>query len=298
MSAADYHGPVAQLLTAPSPLDVRAWPDYLTRHALTREHIPQLIQMLMDLDLHNAPLNEHPGWVSAPIHAWRSLGQLQASEAVESLMMVLRGKFETDDWVREEVPLVLGMIGMDAGAAITDLLYDSGADEWLRVSVTRAFEKLAQSHPEARDACVTALVQQLERKENVPELNAFITSALLTLNAKEALPAVEAAYAAGVVEESICGDVDRVRERFDLNEPLPSEVLEEALGFSHRADPLAADDGNDDDLDDEDEDDDEKSSLPVKGAPGVRKPISSSARDKKKAKRKQEQKSRKTNRKK
>ena len=58
------------------------WPDYM-KLGLTKEHIPDLIRMAIDNDLHHA--EEESAEVWAPVHAWRTLGQLGAKEAAQPL---------------------------------------------------------------------------------------------------------------------------------------------------------------------------------------------------------------------
>src|SRR5262249_50755014 len=66
-----------------------------------------------------------------------------------------------------------------------------------------------------RAECVGALTRRLERaEENTPGLNGAVISSLVTLKAVESAPAIERAYAAGRVDESIPGTLEYVR--YDL----------------------------------------------------------------------------------
>ncbi len=70
-----YVDPVAKLLT----LEVdpsEKWPDYLAL-GFTQEHVSELIRMATNLALHGNDDDEGCVWW-APIHAWRTLGQLRA----------------------------------------------------------------------------------------------------------------------------------------------------------------------------------------------------------------------------
>ena len=109
MTDFDYAEPVSQLLTLGDPRETRGWPDYLAL-GIGSAQIPDLICMLEDDDLNWADAESLEVW--APLHAWRALGQLRAEAAVGPLIGILWRIDELhDDWVGEEVPVVLGMIG-------------------------------------------------------------------------------------------------------------------------------------------------------------------------------------------
>jgi len=107
-----YHDAVARLLTLGDPRRQREWPQWPDYPALrlAAGHIPELARMALDEDLHWAGSESAAVW--APLHAWRALAQLRAEEAVEPLTRLLSRIDEfNDDWVREELPDVFGMIG-------------------------------------------------------------------------------------------------------------------------------------------------------------------------------------------
>jgi hypothetical protein len=157
------------------------------------------------------------GW--APTHAWRALGQLRAAEAIGPLLELLEpGVEHHDDWCLEEVPVVLGMIGPQALPALTDYLADQGRLEWARVAVGSALTQVGNRHPETRPACVAVLTGQLEKGlEEDYGLNGFLVADLLDLEATEAAPVIEKAFAAGVIDPSIAGDWPVVA--WELNVP-------------------------------------------------------------------------------
>src|ERR1700738_4886085 len=104
-----YSPPVDQLLTygeghLGSP---DKWPNYLEL-GLGQEHIPDLIRMATDEQLNRADPDTLEVW--APTHPWRALGQLHAEAAIEPLLSLFEA-LEDDDWVKDELPSVFGMIG-------------------------------------------------------------------------------------------------------------------------------------------------------------------------------------------
>ena len=58
------------------------WPDYPAL-GLRMEHVPDLIRMTLDDELHGADSDSREVW--APLHAWRALGQLRAESAIKPL---------------------------------------------------------------------------------------------------------------------------------------------------------------------------------------------------------------------
>src|SRR5207245_1219672 len=124
--------------------------------------------------------------VWAPIHAWRTLGQLRAEAAIEPLLPLFE-EAEDDDWVMEELPDVIGMIGPTAIPAVTAYVADESHPIWARICASRCLVEIGKMHPEVRDECVAALAGQLERfEENDLEMNGFLVSHLIDLKAVEA----------------------------------------------------------------------------------------------------------------
>ena len=107
--ADSYTGNVATLLTYGEPKKLagrRSWPDY-TSLPLDRDDVPQLIQMTGDPELNQAPDSSLGVW--GPLHVWRALGQLGATEAAEPLLALFEELWH-DNWARQEIPEVLGML--------------------------------------------------------------------------------------------------------------------------------------------------------------------------------------------
>src|SRR5438105_3414991 len=109
MAMRDYPPPLDELLRLGEPVEGEDWPDYLQK-GFGPEHVPDLLRMAGDDELHDADTETPLVW--APLHAWRTLGQLRAAEAAGELVDLFdRLADEPDDWLYDEVPEVLGMIG-------------------------------------------------------------------------------------------------------------------------------------------------------------------------------------------
>src|SRR5258708_1804472 len=216
--SSSYRLPVDQLLTygdgwLASP---DGWPNYLEL-GLGPEQIPDLIRMVTDEDLNWADSDSLEVW--APIHAWRTLGQLRAEAAVEPLLTLFE-TLEESDWVMEELPEVFAMIGPAALPALAAYIADVSHDEEARISAIPSVEKIGTRWPEARPACVTLLMNQVERfAENEPEVNGFLIAGLVDLHATEAASLIEQAFAAGRVDPTIMGDWEVVQAKLGWHSP-------------------------------------------------------------------------------
>jgi hypothetical protein len=221
----EYAEPVKRLLTLGGPGEMRSpWRNYLDL-GLTPEHIPELIRMATDPALNTADSESMEVW--APLHAWRTLGQLRAEEAVVPLLRLLRdGDEEQDDWLLAELPRVLGMIGRVAIAPLAEYLADVTHPEYPRAMATEALAEVGQEHPEARGECVGVLTRQLESAGavNGAAVNGWIVSALLGLDAVESAAVMERAFAAGLVDESIAGGWKHVAWDLGLADEPPGPV--------------------------------------------------------------------------
>lgn len=210
-----YPDPVARLLTLGRPDQDM---DYLAL-GLTAGHIPDLIRLATDEDLRWGEEADEPAlW--GPIHAWQALGQLRAAEAVEPLLTQLRFiDEEDDDWAGEELPRVLGQIGLAALPALGRYLADEAHGLWASAAAVNALEQIAEAHPASGPECAAILRRRLERYQaNDPTLNADLIYALAKLRVTEAAPLMEQAFDAGRVDETVGGDWEDIQILLGLKE--------------------------------------------------------------------------------
>jgi hypothetical protein len=206
MMSETYHDPVAQLLTLGDPHQedpmASEWCDYLAL-GLAPEHVPELVRMALDEDLHRADPESAEVW--APLHAWRALGQLRAESAVEPLLQLLdRIDDDDDDWVQDDLPRVFGMIGPAAIPGLRDFLADAEHGVWARIAVSDGLVKMTQRFPETREQAVAIITGQLRRfAEQEYVVNAFLVNALCDLKAVESAAVIEQAFDADMVELSV-----------------------------------------------------------------------------------------------
>ena len=217
----DFSGPVLALF----PLGEESarsdpWPNYLDL-GITSGHIPELLRILdeieefwPDVDVENAPESY------APIHAWRALGQLRAEQAIPKLIeLIVWNEEEFSDWMMDDIPEVMGMIGPAAIPSLREYLLKSDKLEWASVTLAHGLAEIGHRHPEQHDACVDVLQSALALYEtNSETVNAFLISYLADLKAVEAAPLVEKAYHADAVDLSVLGDFEDFQIQLGLLE--------------------------------------------------------------------------------
>lgn len=217
MTKYNYEPPVDKLLTYGDCREMHNWPNYL-EFGFTEVHIPELIRMATDPELNTAYSDTLEVW--APVHAWRTLGQLKAEDAIEPLIGMLKHIDEDDaDWVNEELPEVLGMIGPSALSFLKKYATDTTNHFYARIATLRSIKEIAINHVYTRDECVVFLSEQLKNyQENDTSLNGFLIGYLMDLQAIESSMLIQQAFRANCVDEIIAGDWEDVQVEFGLIE--------------------------------------------------------------------------------
>jgi len=217
----DYSPPLDKLLTMGEPQGGDEWPDYL-KLGLGPEHVPDLIRMATDPELNRGDPESREVW--APLHAWRTLGQLRAEAAVGPLLTLLQdSEEEGDDWLFEEVRRVFGLIGSPALATLEAFVADRSHGTYSRWAALDGIKEVAEEYPETRSECVAALTRQLEQGVgDDPVVNGVVVGALLDLHAVESAPVMEQAFAADAVDESISGGWEDVQYNLGLTDKPPA----------------------------------------------------------------------------
>jgi len=216
MPFANYPPPLDQLFTLGQVEYGVEWqgtdPDYVGKLGLTAEHVPALIEIARRWQEADDYPDEDAGW--APVHAWRALAQLRATEAVEPLLAMLTVLTETgDDFHLYDFPVVFGMIGPPAIPALAAYLHDAESPLFGRVTAGDGLRNAGLRYPAARGEALDALVEQLARfEENDYELNGFLVEQLTRLKAAEAAETIERAFASNRVAEDVCGHWGQIRQ--------------------------------------------------------------------------------------
>lgn len=213
-------------------------PDYVDEFGLTTNDVPDLVMLAqLWLNADGLPNDEHL-W-SAPIHAWRALGQLGALEIVQPLLeMQGQLRAQHDDWYMSEFHDVFALIGPAAVPALVSYFRDRGQQEYPRVSAAHGLSKIAMGDLESRAQVVELFTEELaSRFDGQYDLNGFLISYLMDLRAVESAEVIERAFAANVVDEFVCGDWQDVRDALGVEElgllrDRPRRSLQDLYGLS------------------------------------------------------------------
>ena len=189
-------------------------PDYVAEYELTTEHIPALISLATTW----AEVHSDDPEVYAQIHAWRSLAQLRAAEAVQPLLEYQQELDDLDDdWYLEEFHLVFGLIGPPAIDELAAFLKDTSNTQYPREKAAGGLTEIALRFPESREQVIGILTDELSRHdENQAETNGSLVWDLLNLNAVEAAEVIERAFVANVIDPTIAGDWGDVRNELGI----------------------------------------------------------------------------------
>ena len=223
----NYTKPVSELLSYGNCLEIlkkdREWPNYVEALGFNQSHIPALIDMMLDIDLQEADSDSLEVW--APVHAWRTLGQLRATEAVQPLLDYMDDVDIEDDWAHEEVPEVLARIGAPALESVAQYLRDPNKPEFSYGAAARALPLLAQHHPEQSGHCARVLLDSLGRYADNPDtLNGTLLAELFDLHErgiidlKDHAQLIEQAFQANAVDLTVVGDWEDVQIELGLLE--------------------------------------------------------------------------------
>jgi HEAT repeat protein len=220
-----YSSPVDKLLSYGDCSKIKEMPNYVEELGFISQHIPDLIRMATDEEL-LADVDETENLQTwAPVHAVRVLGQLRAVEAIQPLINLF-GTFEEDDRMSIELPDALAAIGTAAIKPLEAYILEPSHDAYQKADAASALTRIAQKYPEVRDQCVLIMTNLLNNfAENDPDTNAFLVGELVDLQADEAAPVIEQAFAADCVPTYLLGDWDEVQVALGLktrNSQVPS----------------------------------------------------------------------------
>lgn len=217
MSTNHYTKPVSSLLTYGSASNIKDWSVYLEL-GLNEEHIPELIKMVGDEKLNQADGDNNEAW--APMHAWRTLGVLRATEAISTLIDQLYQVDEYhNDWIAEDMPKAFAMIGEPAIQALTQYAGNTSRTLFARAAAASSLSHIGKKHPETREACIAGIEKGLAQyQQNDRSLNGLFVDSLLDLKARECFPTMQQAYQENCVDVMICGDLEDVEKELGLRE--------------------------------------------------------------------------------
>lgn len=202
----------------------RHWEDYL-HHGFSDADIPALLELLSDRQLHRSPdMNQ----VSAPLYAWRILGQLRSVEAIDPLI-ALTLEYQNNHFLQSEVAVALGMIGKPAMAQIAKMLLDETEEENQKKTAAETLSAIAQDSPELREEVIHHFRQYLQSPNpDYSVHNGLLVSHLIDIEAVELIEEIRDLYEKGYADLGIAGDIEDVEIDLGLREErsTPSKMVD------------------------------------------------------------------------
>jgi hypothetical protein len=221
-----YQNPVVKLihLKENTRWDDKQWLDYVNQFGLTVADLPELSRLSWDDDL----VDDEGKQVFCFIHALRASIQIDPEAGIKLYIEQLQ-KFPDDDWLHEEVDGISRNAGAIAIEPFIKILTDPTQNEFLRVTFANGLEEIGKTHPESRDACVKALIAQLQNYhvQDGDYLNSVLVSNLIQLKAVEAVNLIEEVFTNRELDEWATGSWAAVQVSLGLKQE--SDFSPEAL---------------------------------------------------------------------
>jgi hypothetical protein len=223
-----YRSPVDTLFNLAAPRS-GVWLDY-AEYGIGSDHVDDLVRMATDPDLLWAEMDTPESW--APVHAWRALGQLRASIAVDSLVELLP-HVERDDWIGSELPRVFESIGASSIGALSDYVENESNGTFDRGVAAEALVRIARADGAYRGEIVETLSAVLARYDrNDPLLNSLVMGCLVDLGAVEKASIMESVFQSGRFDLRNLGDWEDVQMELGLlNERITPSPLRSSAAW-------------------------------------------------------------------
>ena len=195
------------------PEEHQDWPDYLA-HGFTLADVPELVALISDEALQKSDPDSDDVW--APVHAWRTLGQLRATDAIQPLIALFDPLCD-DDWALSELSKVLGMIGEPAVGPLAAYLAEAGHLDFARVMAVDSLAEIAGQHPALRDRVLSIYGDYLRDPDTTAStLNGLLMGRLLDLEAVELIDDIRRLFAMDCVDISCAGDLEEIEIQLGL----------------------------------------------------------------------------------
>ena len=210
-----YPEPLAGLLR----LGPDAQPDYRSWAERLRSCVPDLIRMVLDVDLNTREAADPALW--APVHAMEVLIGLAPLQAAAPLLACLG---DVEGWEDDRVRRLYAAIGPAAQPTLEMCLADARYDVSARGRASNALVAIAEAHPAARQGVIDLLTAFLDRptadKDADEEtVTGFVISDLGELGAASAYDAIRRAFKQNRVDPQII-DLESIERDFGMRSPL------------------------------------------------------------------------------
>jgi len=185
----------------------RDWPDYL-QYGFVETDVPALLDLVADEALDQASSDSAEVW--APLHAWRTLGQLGSSKAAVPLIAQF-DRLCDDDWALPELSIVMGMLGEPAIIPLASCMNDLNHKEFGRVLAADSLAEIAKRQIAYRERIIQCYRDYMRSPDlSSHALNGLLIGRLLDLDAKEAIDDIRLFFAKDCVDITCAGDLEEV----------------------------------------------------------------------------------------
>ncbi|MFT7674850.1 MAG: yecA family protein [Gammaproteobacteria bacterium] len=229
---------IQTFLTLGDPGNKRNWPDYLKQYGFTLDDVPTLLMLYADEEINAMDSGRPEVW--APVHAWRTLGQLGSEASIEPIIL----SFDTlhdDDYAQNELPKVFGMIGPVAILALVEYWQQPGKNEFSYCLAVDSLCEIAKCYPAHRKQVIDIYLNYMKHPyTSARTLNGLLIGQLMDLKAVEAIDGIRSLFALGCVDLSCAGDLEAVEIDlgFRTQRSTPKPTFAEMHGFEMPLEPL------------------------------------------------------------
>jgi hypothetical protein len=206
------------------------WPDYL-QYGFTAADIPALLELAVDETFDQADSESNEVW--APLHAWRTLGQLGGSQAIIPLLNQFDRLCE-DDWALPELSTVMGLLGEPAIEPLAAFLNDHAHKEFARIMALDGLAEIVKHLPDCRERVLRYYQDYMRTPdESAYTLNGLLIGCLLDLKAKEAIEDIQRLFSSNCVDITCAGDLEEVEIElgFRRERTTPEPDIAKLYGF-------------------------------------------------------------------
>ncbi|MFT4606528.1 MAG: yecA family protein [Gammaproteobacteria bacterium] len=209
------------------------WPDYVKQYGFILDDVPALLTLYSNPEISAMDSDQPELW--APVHAWRTLGQLGSEAAIKPIIQSFDTLYD-DDYAQSELPEVIGMIGPAAIPALLDYWQQRDKNEYSYCMVLDALREIVKRYPAQRLKVISIYLDYMKHPNTSERvLNGLLITQLMDLKAVEAIDGVRRLFALDCVDLNCAGDLEEVEIDLGFRSPrsTPKPTFAEIQGFKN-----------------------------------------------------------------
>jgi hypothetical protein len=167
------------------------WFDYKTDFGITEKDFDELVSIILESDLEEVEEDASPTRM-LPLHAWRALGQLGNTKAIDPLLKALVDeKNEEAHYFNVELPKVIKLIGIESLDELRSFLNKDDISWFYKLVIIKSIILLAETKDGYEDNTLNLVVYVLKDYNN--QDSSYISSILSIFPKSESLKIKELA---------------------------------------------------------------------------------------------------------